>query len=243
MASAVSAQIADALTIPIDTTDAIAELDWPVPVSDIRQDQLLAALGASLGAAAYDYGIPFVDVSQQEQVAQVRRRAPSLLLAGMAGSTVWMIAAAVGAIALAVLESNTSTHLNEVRAEIERIKAEQAPGIRYRDLMNSVLTIQRESQVPAMSVLGRVAASVTPGVSLTSVDVTGDGKVAVGGKAVGYGAVQTFAYALGQGKAVVLPYIESVKRDQGGVLTFRIVGTSRGVSEEPADKGEGGGRL
>ncbi len=237
VADLLSEQLAGKLSVPIDTTDPISQATWPTDVSALRADLLLAALGSALGSAGLDYGVPLVDVSQQERVAEARRRAPNLLFAGMAGSTIWMIGAAVAAISLAILENNTGSHLNDVKTEIERVKTEQAPGLRYRDLMNAVQTVRRASQVPASSVLGRIAASLRPGVSLTGVNVSGN-KVEIDGKAMGTGSVQTFAYALGQGRAVVLPYIESLKREPAGRLTFRIVGGIGGGSTADAEQPE-----
>ena len=48
-----------------------------------------------------------------------------------------------------------------------------------------------------------------------------------------------FAYALSQGRAVILPSIESFKRETGGMFTFRIVGATGRLSATDESTGEG----
>src|SRR5262249_41472010 len=127
--------------------------------------------------------VPVVDISKQEQVAHTRRRAPSVLLAGMTGSTIWMVGAAAAAIALNLMESSAQSENSRLASEIKRIQAEQAPKIRYQQVLGAAKAMQRKNEVPAAAVLGRVAASTTPGIGLTNLKLESGAKVNMDGKA------------------------------------------------------------
>jgi len=81
---------------------------------------------------------------------------------------------------------------------------------------------QGAGQVPAASILGRVAAATNGGVQLTRLQGEGDGKVTVEGRARNSRSLQLLGLMLGQGQAVRLPIIESLREEESGALNFRI---------------------
>jgi Tfp pilus assembly PilM family ATPase len=230
--------LADALSIPVSAKDPLISMDLPAPVTTVsgnEQGGYMAAIGTALGDV--DAAIPLVDISQQEQVAQARRRAPGVLLVGMAGSAIWMVAAAIASISLTLLEGAAIEENARLTREIERIKQEQAPKLRYQQLLTAAKAAQARSQVPASAVLGRVAASTTPGVSLTSMQLDKEQRVIIEGRATNTGSVQRFALALARGRSVRSPVFEMMKKDKSGELTFRIACATPG-GEQAAGAGE-----
>ena len=202
----------------------------------VQTSEYLAAVGAAVGAAGLRAGIDRLNIAQQEPAAKVRRRAPAILLAGMAGSSLWMVCAAAAAIWIALLESNEHAYVARLTTEITSLKEARAPAVAYHEQLRSVQILQRRTTVPASAVLGRLAESYREGLQLTSVKISPDGKVAIEGRALSTTKVQQFALEVGRGIAIRLPVIESLKRDTGGVLSFRVTG----MFKEPAIKQTGG---
>lgn len=194
------------------------------------------AAGAALGRLNWDNGIPVVDVSQQEEAARTRRRAPVALLAGMAGSTLWMIGSATAAIVLTMLESNVMAENGRLTTAIEKTHKEQAPALWYQQTREAAMASQAMAQIPAGSVLGRVAASTVPGMALTQLNVAHDGTITINGNAINIADVQRFATTLGEGKSVRNPVVQAMHQDPKGGLSFQVIGKFPRI-EAPAEKG------
>lgn len=221
------AALADTQTIPVAVWDPLAALDLPrpiVPPSWEDGDGYLEATGAALGVQAASARVPCLNLARREAAAVARERAPHTLRAGMAGSTLWLAMALGAWLTLWVLQARAVDETARLKAEIARIEAERAPALRYFELSQAARAAAAASQVPGASVLGRIAASTTPGVGLTSTRVAQDGRILIEGRAIGTTHVRRFALALGRGSAVKHPAIEQMKRDNTGQLTFRIGG-------------------
>ena len=227
--------LASSVPIPLATTDPLASIDVAKPATSGSAESdshlLLTAIGVALGAAHVEPSLPQIDVSQQEQAAKGRRRAPVLLLAGMAGSTLWMLGAAVAAITLSFLESNARSENASIMAEIGRVKEEHAALLKASEIGNAAKAAYDKTAVPAAAVLGRVAASSVPGVSVIGVKVNSDGKLSVDGKALNEAAMQEFVVLLTRGSAVRGPVSQTIRIDKGSI-TFTVSGAFR--SEQAA---------
>ncbi len=227
--------LAPSLSIPVSAANPLASMELPVPAAaQPAANEILAAAGAALASMASDIGVPHIDLSQQEKAVQARRRAPRALAAGMAGTTIWLCLAAIAAIVLMLMESRALGRSAFLSEEIARIQQERAPALRYFELSQAARAAQKGVEIPVEPVMGRVAVSTTPGVGLTTLKVEPAGKVTIEGKSLGVGNVQRFAYSLGAGKSVYLPTIESMKRDQQGVVSFRITGSYLPPAPSPA---------
>lgn len=218
--------LSPAQSLPIVVANPLAGLDLPraVAVPGLEEDPEAYALavGVALAASGVDLGIPPVDLSRQTSVAQPGRRVPHLLRAGMAWSTLWLLASAIAAIGLMIAEARLADTHVQLTNEIARIHAERAPLIRAAELTKAAESARQVSEIPAAPVLGRVAAATTTGVGLTSLRVAPDGRVMLEGKALGTSNIQRFALSVGRGKSVRVPVIETTKRDTHGYVTFRI---------------------
>lgn len=225
--------MAGSLPIPLVAGDSLAAFD--VTHASVAQTSTqigyLAAIGAALGDI--EQAIPLVDVSQQETAAKTRRRAPAVLLAGMAASTVWMVLSAVAAIALTVIESNKEAEINRLTQEINTVKAQRNPLLRYQQISAAATSAATATQVPASAVMGRLAASTTPGIQVTNLHVTSDGKVTVEGDAVNATGIERFASRLGIGRSVQSPVFEMMKQNPDQSLQFRIAGRFRAPAPPP----------
>jgi Tfp pilus assembly PilM family ATPase len=219
------------IPIAVPTEDPLDAFALPPPQGTASATEEMSDTLAALGAALSDTDtiIPKVDISQQEVSAKARRRAPSVLLAGMAGSTIWMLLALAATIALTFMEGRANSRSGQLEQEIKTVKEQQAPLLRYQEIFNSAKAAAQKSGLPADAVLGRVAASTTPGVAVTSIKITPDGKVTVEGEALDTRSMQTFALSLNLGRAIRTPTFESFKKDDKVGITFRIVGTHKAV--------------
>ena len=226
-----------------DPLEAFGLAGNPSPSS--KSESLDMAYLASIGAGLIEIGIeaslPRINISKQETQAASRRRAPNVMLVGMAGSTLWMLAAAVGAISLNIMEGNAQNEKGRIEQETKKIQNERIPLLRYQEILNAATKAQDKAQLPAGPVMGRIAASSTFGVAVTGINVSSDGKVAIDGKALDYRTIQRFANSLGEGKAIKTPRFEMMKKDPKEGLTFRLVGLCRAapppvVEEESKDK-------
>ncbi len=226
------AQILESATsLSIETDDPLAALDMARPLpgqAEENMDGYLPAIGAALDGA--EATIPAVDLSRQDQRMQAGRRAPGMLLAGMAGSTLWMLVAAIASIALTVLEYNQRAESTRITTEITRIRAEREPLLKLAAINAAAKALEAKSVVPAASVLGRVAAATPRGIEVTSIRIGTDGKVAVEGDALSTLTMQQFALNMGQSAAIRFPGYEMMKQDERGGLSFRIAGVTRAAA-------------
>jgi type IV pilus assembly protein PilM len=213
-------------TLPVVAADPLPALDLPRPADspngEALPEEYLAAVGVALGGAGVDAGIPRVDVSQQEAAATTRRRAPRVLLAGMAGSTIWLCLSAAAAIGLTLLESRAIEENGRLTQEIATIKAERAPLLQAAARAQAAQALQAKAQIPALSVLGRIAVATPPGVALTNLQLSPDGKTALDGQTLSLNQVQILALLAGQGRPLQSPIIEKVAQDNNGIVTFHI---------------------
>jgi hypothetical protein len=164
------------------------------------------------------------------------KRAPNVLMAGMAGSTIWMV---LTLLASAFLSWNVS-QLNQESASLDQqyktIQAERAPLLLKNQIASAVDAAAAKVRTPVASILGRVAAAATPGVSTTSIHVQPDGKVTIEGEATDTRSMQVFASNLNLGRSIRSPYFEAFRRDAKAGITFRIVGLYRGSESTVAGK-------
>lgn len=216
------------LSIPLHAQDPLSAFLMPPPPvasAGVETGAYVAAIGVAL--AGTENTLPVVDLSHQEDLALARKRAPALLLAGMAGSTLWMIAAAAASISLTFLESNAQTERSQLTQEIAKVKAEQAPLLQRAADAAAASAYAAKSQVPVAPILGRVAASAQPGIMLTRMGVSSAGRVTLEGNALNTVSMQQFALDVGRGISIKDPAFEVMKQDDKGGLSFRIVGASR----------------
>jgi Tfp pilus assembly PilM family ATPase len=190
----------------------------------------VVAIGAALGGAVNT--VPVLNLAQISEASRISRKAPGALLAGMSASAIWMVAAMVAAGVLIYLSSQEQSESASIARQTAAIQAERAPLLLRQQAWDAAQAEKSKSQVPAASVLGRVAASTTPGVALTSLKVTGDGKVSLEGKAINPDSMQRFAAALGKGKAIKSPAFEAMHKDPKEGLTFRIVSLFHAAAAE-----------
>jgi Tfp pilus assembly PilM family ATPase len=218
------------LPLPITKDDPLAAVGLPPAALTGGDDWgagFLTAVGAALGAASAETSLPVVDISQQEKAAITRRRAPTVLLVGMAGSTLWMVLAAVAAIGLTFLESSAQEESSRLGQEIARVKEERAAKLKYQELLAAAQVARAKSEIPAADILGRVAAAAMPGVAVTGIKADSDGKVSIEGEALDTSSMQRFANAINEGRSTRLPYFEMMRRDEKGRLSFRLVAMFR----------------
>jgi Tfp pilus assembly PilM family ATPase len=220
----------NSLPLPIQALAPLSALNMapPTPASPaVDPEEYATAIGVAL--AGTENTIPVVDLSHQEDQALARKRAPAVLLAGMAGSTLWMLIAAAASLSLFFLESNAQVERIRIAQEITKVKAERAPLLARAEAYAATNAAAAKSQLPVASVLGRVAASAQPGIMLTRLSVSPDGKVSLEGNALNTVSMQQFALDVGRGISVKYPTFEVMKQDDKGSLSFRIVGASRAV--------------
>jgi len=234
------------LSIPVIDTDALAAYELSVPLapfSDTKtRNGYLATIGTALGDV--EPAIPRVDTSQQELAARTRRRAPAVILAGMATSTVWMILSAVAAVTLTILESNKEAESVRLAQEITATQDKISTMVKQREISDAAKSAAASAQVPAASVMGRLAAATTPGVEVTNLHVMPDGQVIIEGKALTEASLAHFVDSLGLGKAVQQAYPASMRPESRGrgseqnvgsqAIEFRVVGRFRPPAPPPA---------
>ena len=224
-------------SIPVVFTDPLTDIDSPRSIAssavDADPSEYASAIGAALGAMGLENGLPVIDVSQQEELARTRRIAPLALLAGIAGSTVWMVLAVIASITLTVLESKGQSESGRLAAKIVQTRKDQEPALWYQQKYAAAKAEQSKSQIPAGSVLGRVASSSRSGISLKQLGVSHDGKVTLGGNAISVTDLQNFALAVGKGKSIRTAVIQSMHQEPIGGLTFTIQGNFPKVEAPP----------
>jgi len=219
-----SAFLADGLSVPVLSVNPLEGFDMPAAQGGTSHDYLVA-IGAAIGEA--EGAVPALDLAQQTATTRTRRQAPVVLMAGMGGATAWMLLSIIAAIALSVLSGNATNESALITQEIKRIQDERAPLLREQAVLEATKQAQVQGQVPAASILGRVAAATPPGVTLTGLKCTADGKINVEGKSRDTDSMQRFARALGEGKVIKSPSFEMMKQDAKEGLTFRIVSRFR----------------
>jgi Tfp pilus assembly protein PilN len=230
---AVAARLCSLLksAIPVPVVHESPKFDYNSGAADTTQAgsayQNVVAIGASLGSAVTT--VPVLNLAHISEASRMRRKAPAALLAGMSASTIWMAAAIIASGVLTFLTSQKLKESADITNSIASIKAERAPMLIRQQTWDAAQVEKSKSQVPGASVMGRVAVSATPGVALTSLKVTPDGKVTLEGKAANTDKMQSFADALGRGKAIKSPTFEAMHKDPKEGFTFRIVGAFRTV--------------
>ncbi len=192
----------------------------------------LAAIGMAIGSDSDT--VPALNLAQISEATRLRRKAPVVLLAGMGGSALWMVAAIAASVVLTYLTSQKIQQSAEIAKQTADIQAVRAPLLLKQQAWEAAESEKAKTQVPAGSVLGRAAASTTAGVMLTSIKVSGDGKIALEGRAVSSQSMQNFADALGQGKAIRNPIFEAMHKDAKAGTTFRIVGAFHALAKPEA---------
>lgn len=224
--------------IPVVTEDASELLDLPEPdEGEMGVLGLLAALGVCLGDNASP--IPVVDTSRQEAVAISRRQAPNMLLMGMAGSTVWMIASIVAAVFLSFMQMRTEVEHNLVTRELQEEWERHAAPKRNQEVFAEARKAQQMVAVPGPTILAALAAAYRPGIGLTSVKVSEGKKVVIEGTAVSPESMQAFADSLAKTQALGVPSFDMMHQDRDDRFTFRIIGSYAGLTPEGAKTDSG----
>lgn len=226
-------EFARSLDLPVAFSTALDRFEAPPPHTErgIAPDPLDFLSAAGVALPGNEETVAKLDISRQEKAAISRRRAPVVLMFGMAGSTMWMLLAAAAAVALAVLEPKAIDQKIALTEEISRIRQERAPLLRWQEVSDAAQGMRAKSQIPAPAVMGRLAATVTPGVEVKKLEVRPDGRVAVEGVALSARSVQSFVQRLGIGRSVRSPFFEMMRQEKDGTLAFRIVGNFRGEKE------------
>lgn len=241
--SRLEATLSASLAMPVSTFDPFAllqEAGWTAPPG-VRISPELAgsALGVALGAGGFEAGIPKIDVSLQEKAATIRRRAPVVLMAGMAASAAWMLVAAVAGIWLTIQNGAVQSEDGKITSQIRAINEERAPAVRHTDLLNAAYAAKAKSQVPAMSVMGRVADAAVKGVSLSRLAINPGGRVQMEGNATLPALVEEFERSLSHSQAIKGAVLESLKKGTTGGWTFKIGGMTRPKQQQNAQPGAG----
>ncbi|MCW3097139.1 MAG: type pilus assembly protein PilM [Chthonomonadaceae bacterium] len=216
------------LPLPIQSQAPLAAFSMAPPATaspEVETGDYATAIGVAL--AGTENTIPVVDLAHLEDQALARKRAPAVLLAGMAGSTLWMLIAAVASISLFFMESNAQGERIRIAQEIAKVKAARAPLLARAEASAAANAAAAKTQLPVAPVLGRVAASAQPGIMLTRLSVSPDGKVGIEGNALNTVSMQQFALDVGRGISIKYPTFEIMKQDDKGGLSFRIVGATR----------------
>lgn len=236
--------LSQSVPTPVVPVDLLRELPLPEPRSrssrSTADPALLCALyGVAAGGMGKECGIPALDISQQDRVrglgARGRRR---LVYAGLGGAAVLLGVTGVAAAMLTLAELQARATNQQLEQEIKAIQAQREPLLRYHQVSTAARSLRGRSQVPAGSVLGRVAAAAGPGIALKTLTFTADGKLSLEGSAASSSSLERFGRELAQGQTVRLPVIESMKRAQTGVLEFRISALVRRApaqAEKPAE--------
>jgi hypothetical protein len=217
-----------ALPLPVKSGDPLAELQLPRAVHLSKEgigDGLLPAAGCAIGGD--DASLPSLDLSRQLDRVKAGRRAPAVLLAGMAGSTVWMVAAAITSITLTLLESNLRAEDGRVRAQTQRIKDSRALLLKRAETNSAAKALQAKSQVPASSVLGRIAAATPSGIAVKRIAISADGKMTIEGDAIDSETLAQFGRNVSQSVAIRFPNYDAMRQDDTGALSFRMAGITR----------------
>jgi Tfp pilus assembly protein PilN len=217
-----------ALPLPVKSGSALGDVQLPRPVQTAGNgigDGLLPAIGAAIGGE--ETTLPALDLSRQLDRVRAGKRAPAVLLAGMAGSTLWMIAAAFASITLTVLENQVRSEDGHIRAATERLRAEREPLLKRAAINTAARALEAKVRVPASAVLGRVAAATPTGIAVKRLTVGADGKMTLEGDAVNTATMENFASNLGKSVAIKVPTYDIIHQDDKGGLSFKIVGITR----------------
>lgn len=227
--------------IPVTAEDLSSELEVPE-----NTEGALGMLGYSAAAGLCMTDaltlMPRVDVSRQEAAAVSRQRAPSVLLMGMAGSTVWMILAAAASIALTFMQSSAQSELTRIREELKAEWERHAGPLRNQEIFNAAREEQLKVALPAVSALAAVAQAHggTQLLSVKSIKLEPGATVAIEGTALTPEIMQRFAESLKATGAMGSPSFDMMHQDRDGLVTFRIVGSCAGLSPEGVAPPAGG---
>ena len=228
--------------IPVNGEDLSSELEVP---ETYEGEQGLLGFSAAAGVCMTD-GLalmPRVDVSRQEAAAVTRRQAPSVLLVGMGGSTVWMILAAAASIALTFMQSSAQQENARLRQEIQAEWERHAGPLRNQEIFNAAREEQIKVALPAAAALAAVAVAHgdTRTLTLKSVRLEPGARVSIEGTALTPEIMQRFADNLSKTGAVRNPTFDMMHQDRDKLFTFRIVGSCAGLSPEGVAPAGGGG--
>jgi Tfp pilus assembly PilM family ATPase len=210
------------LNLPVETADPLATFPLP-PVSTSllpTPDALLAALGAALAEASSS--VPAINVAIQEADAVQRRKAPTTLAFGLAGSTVWMLCALAASVMLTVMEWRLQARSSSVTAKVAAAVAERAGPERDEKVYAAAVGKIDLSAVPAAEVLGRVAQAWTPGMTVNRIKLDAERKLDVEGLATTPEPMQTFSTTLARGDVLVVPIFDMMKQQATGGYEFRV---------------------
>ncbi len=231
--------LAPVVPIPVVAEDAAALLDLPESSEgELGLLGYLAAAGVCMAGEAN--ALPRLDTSRQEASALSRRQAPNLLLAGMAGSTVWMILSILAAVALSFLQSSAEVENNLLQRDLTEEWKRHVGPMRNLETFNAARQAQRQVALPAGAILAALAQAYTNGISLTNVKLESGAKVTVEGNAMSPESMQTFADNLAKAGVVKNVTFDMMHQDRDGLFSFRIVGSSAGLSPEGAVAAAGG---
>ena len=230
--------LAGVVPIPVISDDPAQTLDLPEPAEG--EDASLGYLAAA-GAGFGDAGsvIPRVDSSRQEASAIVRRRAPNVLLMGMAASTVWMLLSLAATIALALMNMSAEQRKADLQRRLDEEWAKREAPQRSQEIFTAARDAQLKSALPAATVLASVAQAFTDQMSVRSIKVEAGSKVTIEGDAVSPESMQQFAANLAQTPGVNRPSFDMMHQDENANRSFRITGTCEGLGPEGHPKQQG----
>jgi Tfp pilus assembly protein PilN len=238
-ASDIAGVLEGVIPIPVTSDDPSVLLDLP-EAAEGEQGSLgyLAAAGLGFG----DVGVlfPRVDASRQEASAAVRRRAPNVLLTGMAASTVWMLLSVGASLALAFMQMSAEREKLDLKRAIDEEWAKREAPQRNQEIFSAARQAQLKAALPAATVLASVAQAYTSSLSLRTLKVEAGAKVSIEGDAASPESMQQFAANLAQTPGIKSPSFDMMHQDQNGHLTFRIVGSCSGLGPEGEPLSGGG---
>ncbi len=224
--------------IPVVADDPAHTLDLPEPAEG-EQGSLgyLAAAGVGFG----DPGalIPHVDSSRQEASAIVRRRAPNVLLMGMAASTVWMLVSLAATVALALMNMSAEQQSSDLQRRLDEEWAKREAPQRSQEIFTAARASQLKTALPAATVLASVAQAYTDQIAIRTVKVETGAKVTIEGDAQTPESMQQFAANLAKTPGVIGPSFDMMHQDENGNLSFRVLGSCQGLGPEGQPKQDG----
>jgi hypothetical protein len=229
--------------IPVAAADILAPFRLPPPAgAPAKGDDpagIAAALGAALGAAGLESGIPRLDVARELVAEAARRRPQRLVVTSVGGSVAWFLLSAVATIVITVLIARAEGESRQLEAAIQALEASRAPALEAARNAEAAQEARKRAEVPAAAILGRVAAAAGRGISLTRLGITADGKINLEGRTVDSPSMQEFALRLTQGRTIRRAVPESWKQDERGEITFRMAAAFRAPAKpQPASSGE-----
>jgi len=234
-ASSIATVLEGVIPIPVVSDDPAQLLDLPEPAEG-EQGSLgyLAAAGAGFG----DVGplLPRVDSSRQEAAAIVRRRAPNVLLMGMAASTVWMLLSLAATIALALMNMSAEREDADLQRRLDEEWAKREAPQRSQEIFAAARAAQLEAAVPAATGLASVAQAYTGNLSIRNLKIEAGSTISIEGDAQTPESMQQFAANLAQTPGVKAPSFDMMHQDEDGNLSFRIKGSCKGLGPEGQPK-------